>query len=64
MRRTGTPSWLSIRRGEPGLPGRDDDSPRPAKCRRIWAVGGGKGGIGKSFLVANLATVAARSASA
>jgi flagellar biosynthesis protein FlhG len=27
----------------------------------VWAVGGGKGGIGKSFLVANLATVAARS---
>jgi flagellar biosynthesis protein FlhG len=27
----------------------------------VWAVGGGKGGIGKSFLVANIATVAARS---
>ncbi len=62
MRRTGTPSWLSTRRGEPGLPGRDDDVvATPPSVARIWAVGGGKGGIGKSFLVANLATVAARS---
>jgi flagellar biosynthesis protein FlhG len=28
--------------------------------RRVWAIGGGKGGIGKSFLAVNLATVAAR----
>ncbi len=28
---------------------------------RVWAVGGGKGGIGKSFIAANVATVAARS---
>jgi flagellar biosynthesis protein FlhG len=28
---------------------------------RVWAIGGGKGGIGKSFLAANAATVAARS---
>ncbi|MFI5314792.1 MAG: P-loop NTPase [Myxococcota bacterium] len=62
MRRTGTPSWLSIKRGEPGLPGRDGDVvATPPSVARIWAVGGGKGGIGKSFLVANLATVAARS---
>jgi flagellar biosynthesis protein FlhG len=62
MRRTGTPSWLSIRRGEPGLSRRDDDVvATPPSVARIWAVGGGKGGIGKSFLVANLATVAARS---
>ncbi len=62
MRRTGTPSWLSVRRGEPTLGSETDNfvvaPPPPA---RVWAVGGGKGGIGKSFLVANLATVAARS---
>jgi len=62
MRRTGTPSWLSVRRGEPTLGSEADNfvvaPPPPA---RVWAVGGGKGGIGKSFLVANLATVAARS---
>ena len=62
MRRTGTPSWLSTRRGEPALSGRGDDvAVTPPSVARIWAVGGGKGGIGKSFLVANLATVAARS---
>jgi flagellar biosynthesis protein FlhG len=62
MRRTGTPSWLSIKRGEPGRPSRDDElAATPPSVARIWAVGGGKGGIGKSFLVSNLATVAARS---
>lgn len=62
MRRTGTPSWLSTRRGEPSLAGRDDNlAATPPSVARVWAVGGGKGGIGKSFLVANLATVAARS---
>ncbi len=61
MRLTGTPSWLSIRRraavphcGDTGL------GDRPGPARRIWAIGGGKGGIGKSFLAVNLATVAAR----
>ena len=62
MRRTGTPSWLSTRRSEPSLAGRDDNlAATPTTVARVWAVGGGKGGIGKSFLVANLATVAARS---
>jgi len=62
MRRTGTPSWLSTRRGEGEVPGRDDEfAATPPSVARIWAVGGGKGGIGKSFLVSNLATVAARS---
>lgn len=62
MRRTGTPSWLSTRRSEPSLGSRDDEfAATPPSVARIWAVGGGKGGIGKSFLVANLATVAARS---
>ena len=61
MRLTGTPSWLNIRRraavphcGDTGL------GDRPGPARRIWAIGGGKGGIGKSFLAVNLATVAAR----
>ncbi len=31
-----------------------------APSQQIWALGGGKGGIGKSFLAANIATVAAR----
>jgi len=62
MRRTGTPSWLSIRRGEPSLGSETDDrTVAPPPPARVWAVGGGKGGIGKSFLVANLATIAARS---
>jgi flagellar biosynthesis protein FlhG len=62
MRRTGTPSWLSVRRGEPTLGADHDDFVvKPPPPARVWAVGGGKGGIGKSFLVANLATVAARS---
>lgn len=61
MRRTGIPSWLSVRRGEPTLGSKADNlvvAPPPPAL--VWAVGGGKGGIGKSFLVANLATVAAR----
>ena len=33
--------------------------PPPPTC--VWAIGGGKGGIGKSFVAANLATLAARS---
>ena len=62
MRRTGTPSWLSVRRGEPTLGSETDNfAVAPPPPARVWAVGGGKGGIGKSFLVANLATVAARS---
>ncbi len=58
MRLTGTPNWLSgKRRGERSSPvGIQSGGPA-----RVWSVGGGKGGIGKSFLVANLATVAARS---
>ena len=62
MRRTGTPSWLSVRRGEPTLGSEADNfAVAPPPPARVWAVGGGKGGIGKSFLVANIATVAARS---
>ena len=57
MRLTGTPSWLRNSRGsETREPIREDPSPA-----EVWAFGGGKGGIGKSFLVTNLATVAARS---
>ena len=55
MRLTGTPSWLSGRRREPGG-SRFAGAPGRAV---VWAFGGGKGGIGKSFLVANLATIAA-----
>src|SRR5262245_34383523 len=53
MRPTGTPSWssASARSRIPQLPG------TPAQ---LWAVGGGKGGIGKSFIASNLATIAAR----
>lgn len=57
MRLTGTPSWLSGK-AQGANPATDATSRGPT---RVWAVGGGKGGIGKSFLVANLATVAARS---
>ncbi len=32
----------------------------PARPQRVWAIGGGKGGIGKTFLSTNIATVAAR----
>ena len=62
MRLTGTPSWIKVRRRSasekinPSAP-----VPRRELDRCVWAVGGGKGGIGKSFLAANFATVAARS---
>ena len=59
MRLTGTPSWLNVRGRASGARSvREAAVPGPA---RVWAVGGGKGGIGKSFLVANTAAVAARS---
>ncbi|MEE9278901.1 MAG: P-loop NTPase [Myxococcota bacterium] len=58
MRLTGTPSWLRTRQGEAarGDPPRSPDTART----RIWAIGGGKGGVGKTFISANLATVVAR----
>ncbi len=57
MRLTGTPSWLNgSREGQPARSER-----RPPRPTRVWALGGGKGGIGKSFLVANMAATAARS---
>jgi flagellar biosynthesis protein FlhG len=43
---------------QPALP---LESLAPEPTARVWAVGGGKGGIGKSFLAANLAAAAARS---
>ena len=61
MRFTGTPSWQTVRR--PGSGSLREDRPATTSSERplrIWALGGGKGGIGKSFLAANLATVAAR----
>ncbi len=56
MRLTGTPSWLSTERRE-----RDEAGRLPPSPTCVWAIGGGKGGIGKSFVAANLATLAARS---
>jgi flagellar biosynthesis protein FlhG len=59
MRLTGTPNWLNIRRGGSSRP---SDEPRASATDgsgQIWAIGGGKGGIGKSFLAANLGAVAA-----
>lgn len=60
MRLTGTPSWLSARRAADAAP---EIAPAPAVRvpRRVWAIGGGKGGIGKTFFAANLAAVAASS---
>lgn len=60
MRLTGTPSWLSNRRRERAArvdrtAGIEFERP-PA---RLWGIGGGKGGIGKTFLAANLAAIAA-----
>ena len=55
MRLTGTPSWLSGKRREPRAAGARAE---PGEAS-VWAFGGGKGGIGKSFLVANLAAVVA-----
>jgi flagellar biosynthesis protein FlhG len=45
---------------------RPDSYPEPRlglepPARQVWAIGGGKGGIGKSFLAANLAATVARS---
>jgi flagellar biosynthesis protein FlhG len=43
----------------------DSSDPRPGleapPAGQVWAIGGGKGGIGKSFLAANLAATVARS---
>ncbi len=63
MRPTGTPNWLTTRRRRESPPsdGRDPGARESRYSRQIWAIGGGKGGIGKTFLAANLAAVAARS---
>ncbi|MFQ5697361.1 MAG: P-loop NTPase [Myxococcota bacterium] len=51
----------SRRRGAAGEPGTRGDRRAAADGpARIWAMGGGKGGIGKTFFAANLAAVAAR----
>ena len=55
MRLTGTPSWLNVRRRATRTV-----TPGTQLPARVWAVGGGKGGIGKSFIAANVAAVAAR----
>jgi hypothetical protein len=59
MRLTGTPNWLTIRKGKSPEPGDDWSPTKGPGAGQVWAVGGGKGGIGKSFLVANLGAVAA-----
>ena len=58
MRLTETPSWLRTKAREPVRSERPR-SPRSPRAR-VWAIGGGKGGIGKTFISANLATVVAR----
>ena len=58
MRLTQTPGWLTAgRRRSQAVNGER----LPPFARQVWAIGGGKGGIGKTFLAANLAAVAARS---
>lgn len=57
MRLTGTPSWLSARRETISSSGAQRVEPR--RPVQVWAFGGGKGGIGKTFLAANLGAVAA-----
>jgi flagellar biosynthesis protein FlhG len=59
MRLTGTPNWLTIKKGKSPESGDDRSPPKGPGAGQVWAVGGGKGGIGKSFLVANLGAVAA-----
>ncbi len=58
MRLTGTPSWLRTRDAE--RPSSDPPRSLQSSRARIWAIGGGKGGIGKTFIAANLATVVAK----
>ncbi len=55
MRLTETPSWLRTRARESVR----SEPPRSPRAR-VWAIGGGKGGIGKTFISVNLATVVAR----
>ncbi|HHL40392.1 MAG TPA: MinD/ParA family protein [Deltaproteobacteria bacterium] len=43
-----------------GVPERERRVARDAKRRRIWAVGGGKGGVGKSFIASSLGLLLAR----
>ncbi len=57
MRLTGTPSWLTARKQK-------RTAPPAAEAERqgplqVWAFGGGKGGIGKTFLAGNLGATAA-----
>src|SRR5262245_52670209 len=56
---TGTPNSLNSARSRAPRSAPVDPMPAPSSAS-IWAVGGGKGGIGKSFISANAATVAAR----
>jgi len=57
---TGTPNSLNSARSRAPRSEPVDPVPVPGGAS-IWAVGGGKGGIGKSFISANAATIAARS---
>jgi flagellar biosynthesis protein FlhG len=50
---------LTIRRRPDGSDDPTDAPPPVEPPRQIWAVGGGKGGIGKTFVTANLGTIAA-----
>jgi flagellar biosynthesis protein FlhG len=54
-------SRVDLRPGLPGMSEAGADS--PTRGPRVWAIGGGKGGVGKSVIATNLATHLARSGS-
>lgn len=60
MRLTGTPNWLSSRRRASGTRPLGRDAPAADAPPVLWAMGGGKGGIGKTFFAANLGAILAR----
>lgn len=51
---------MSTRKAASAASALDAPQGAPVAPRSVWAVGGGKGGIGKSFMAANLAASAAR----
>jgi flagellar biosynthesis protein FlhG len=48
--------------GTPGPSGNTEDNVTQARARNVWAVGGGKGGVGKTLIAANLGIMLAREA--
>ena len=61
MRLTGTPGWLTGRSRQEAADSSLDPPEGTSAPARVWAIGGGKGGVGKSFVAVNMATVAAES---